>query len=86
MWMVTLDFICMGSAEPWGMGSKQKIQNEDVSWESNQGPLTFQAGALDHWAMLTVEELWFKLLQYLVIWLKTTHVAIYLYLYQNDYG
>ena len=53
--MVMLDFICMGFAELYRTGSKQKIQNENVSTQEwNQEPLVFQAGALSHWAMQTV--------------------------------
>ena len=48
-----------------------------VSWDTNQRPLPFQVGTLDHLAILTVDELWFKLLHYLGIWIKSTHVAIH---------
>ena len=42
----------MGSAELWGMGNKQKIQNENICLrqESLQRPLAFQPDAFDHLA------------------------------------
>ena len=57
--MVILDLSYMDSIELCETGSKQKIQNENICLqrESNQIPLVFQAGALDHWAMLTVNEM-----------------------------
>ena len=76
--MAMLDYICMGSPELYGMGSKHKIQNENICLHQqlNQRPLAFQAGTLDHWAMLTVIEMESKVLYYLGIWLKSIHVAI----------
>ena len=53
------------------------IQNENICLyrESNQRPLAFQAGALNHWTTLAVNELLFKLLHYLGIWLKSTYIC-----------
>ena len=62
-WMVMLHFICIGSAALWGTGSKPKLQNENTS-------------IFNHLTTLTVNELLFKILQYIGILLISTHLAI----------
>ena len=44
----------------WRNGKQSKNSKwKYVSRELNQRHVAFQAGALDHWAMLKIEELWF---------------------------
>ena len=38
--MVTLDFIYMGSADLFGMGSERKIQNENTYFQQNSNHAT----------------------------------------------
>ena len=47
--------------------------------ESNLRLLAFQPGALDHLAMLTVIELWFKLLHYFKLWINSTRVTMHVW-------
>ena len=47
--------------------------------ESNLRLLDFQTGALDQLPMLTVIELWFKLLHYFKLWINSTRVTMHVW-------
>ena len=54
LWMdAMLDFICMGFAELWGTGTKQKCQTKNVC--SGIRTINHLPRKLDHWATLTDE-------------------------------
>ena len=71
------DFICMGppSCEE-REASQKKIKMKIYVFTGNriiQQPFAFKASALDHWATLTVDKLWFKLFHGMCI--KLTRVT-----------
>ena len=76
---VVLHFISMSFAQLWETGNWRKIQNENICLhrESNLRLLAFQSGALDHLAMMTAIDLWFKLLHYSNLWIYSTQLTMH---------
>ena len=87
--MSSFIFISMRFAKLWGTGNWRKIQNENIclNRESNLKLLAFQPGALDHLAMLTVIDLWYKLLLYSNLWIYSTRLTMHVlnWLWLNVY-